>query len=85
MSGFRRLRSLPRQDRQPTCNCSTDSSDVKAGSSSYGDWVDISAPGVDVLSLRAAYTDMYGGGGHIVDTYYYIASGTSIALTLSAF
>ncbi len=58
---------------------STTSNDRKRTSSSYGDWVDISAPGVDILSLRAADTDVYGDGEHIVGMDYYIASGTSMA------
>ncbi|MHC4624048.1 MAG: S8 family serine peptidase, partial [Planctomycetota bacterium] len=36
----------------------TDSDDQKASFSNYGDWVDIAAPGVDVLSLRADGTDI---------------------------
>ena len=47
--------------------------------SNYGYKLEFSAPGVDILSLRAENTDMYGGGGHIVDTYYYLSSGTSMA------
>ncbi|UCC31347.1 MAG: S8 family serine peptidase, partial [Phycisphaerales bacterium] len=58
---------------------STTSNDRKRTSSSYGDWVDISAPGVDILSLRAADTDVYGDGEHIVGGDYYVASGTSMA------
>ncbi len=36
----------------------TDSKDKKASFSNYGDWVDIAAPGVDVLSLRGVATHM---------------------------
>jgi hypothetical protein len=39
----------------------------------------VAAPGVDILSLRAAGTDMYGDGKHIVADRYYYASGTSMA------
>lgn len=53
--------------------------DRKAGFSNYGSAVDVSAPGVDILSLRAAGTDMYKDNQHIVDSYYYRASGTSMA------
>ncbi|MHC4154421.1 MAG: S8 family serine peptidase [Planctomycetota bacterium] len=53
----------------------TDSDDQKAGFSNYGDWVDIAAPGVDVLSLRASGTSM----GTTYDEYTTIASGTSMA------
>ena len=53
----------------------TDSDDRKASFSNYGDWVDIAAPGVDVLSLRANGTSM----GTVYDYYTTIASGTSMA------
>jgi len=53
----------------------TDSNDKKASFSSYGDWTDVSAPGVDILSLRAAGTSL----GAIYDKYTTIASGTSMA------
>jgi subtilisin family serine protease len=53
----------------------TDSDDQKASFSNYGNWVDIAAPGVDVLSLRADGTSM----GTIHDDHTTIASGTSMA------
>ena len=53
----------------------TMSNDNKAIFSNYGDWVDIAAPGVDVLSLAASETTM----GTIYDGYTTIASGTSMA------
>ena len=57
-----------------------DYQDRKAYFSNYGAGVDVSAPGVDVLSLRASGTDMYGDGGtHVVGSTYYRASGTSMA------
>ncbi|NIN34406.1 MAG: S8 family serine peptidase, partial [Gammaproteobacteria bacterium] len=40
-----------------------------------GDWVDIAAPGVDILSLRAEGTSL----GTIYDDYTTVASGTSMA------
>jgi len=57
----------------------TDQDDNRAFFSNHGLWVDVAAPGVDILSLRAKNTDMYGDVIHIVDKYYYIASGTSMA------
>jgi parallel beta-helix repeat protein len=57
----------------------TDSNDEKAIFSNYGPWVDVAAPGVDVLGLRAKNTDMYGDNIHIVDEDYYFASGTSMS------
>ncbi len=53
----------------------TNSNDEKAPFSNYGDWIDIAAPGVDVLSLRANGTSM----GTTYDSYTTIASGTSMA------
>jgi len=57
----------------------TDNNDDRAFFSSYGSSVDVAAPGVDILSLRANGTDMYGDGTHIVGEEYYIASGTSMS------
>jgi subtilisin family serine protease len=53
----------------------TNSKDQKAPFSNYGDWVDIAAPGVDILSLRAGGTS----AGTVYDAYTTIASGTSMA------
>ncbi|MHC4864377.1 MAG: S8 family serine peptidase [Planctomycetota bacterium] len=53
----------------------TDSDDERALFSNYGDWVDIAAPGVDVLSLRASGTSH----GTVYDDYTTIMSGTSMA------
>ncbi|MHC4754236.1 MAG: S8 family serine peptidase, partial [Planctomycetota bacterium] len=58
----------------------TNSNDDKASFSNYGSWVDIAAPGVDVLSLRAGGTSM----GTIYDSYTTIASGTSMACPVVA-
>ena len=57
----------------------TDYQDKKALFSNWGEIIDMSAPGVEILSLRASGTDMYGDGTHIVDDKYYYASGTSMA------
>ncbi len=57
----------------------TDLNDNKAEFSNSGNLVDVSAPGVDILSLRANNTDLYGNGIHVVDENYYYASGTSMA------
>jgi subtilisin family serine protease len=53
----------------------TNSNDEKATFSNYGSWVDIAAPGVDILSLRAAGTSL----GSIYDDYTTVASGTSMS------
>lgn len=68
----------------------TDSNDQKASFSNYGQWVNIAAPGADILSLRAQNTDMYLGttgytpGDNFVpfgdpNASMYICSGTSMA------
>ncbi|MHC4620728.1 MAG: S8 family serine peptidase, partial [Planctomycetota bacterium] len=53
----------------------TNSNDEKASFSNYGERVDIAAPGVDVLSLRAAGTSR----GTVYDDHTTVASGTSMA------
>ncbi len=53
--------------------------------STYGAHIDIVAPGLDILSLRAAGTDMYANAGEPLvriigdDSLYYLADGTSMA------
>lgn len=55
--------------------------------STYGEHIEVVAPGEDILSLRADTTDMYAEGGasgieplvHVVDSLYYLADGTSMA------
>ncbi|MHC4621349.1 MAG: S8 family serine peptidase, partial [Planctomycetota bacterium] len=65
----------PAYHRQMVAVAATDSRDRKAGFSSYGDWVDIAAPGVDILSLRGWATSL----GEVYDTFTTILSGTSMA------
>ncbi|MCJ7508336.1 MAG: S8 family serine peptidase [candidate division Zixibacteria bacterium] len=59
----------------------SDSKDEVTPWSSYGwtEYVDVVAPGEDILSLRADNTDMYEGGTHTIDEHYYLADGTSMA------
>ncbi len=63
----------------------TDSRDRVTSFSTYGTHVDVVAPGESILSLRGAGTDMYGAPPsnepvvHIIQNYYYEASGTSMA------
>jgi subtilisin family serine protease len=63
----------------------TDQNDGRAVFSNYGRrTVHVGAPGVDIVSLRAGATDMYGDGLHFIPAgdpvaRYYIASGTSMA------
>jgi subtilisin family serine protease len=62
-----------------------DSHGCLAAFSTFGSFVTLAAPGVDILSLRAAGTDMYAAGGEpkvrIIgpDSLYYLADGTSMA------
>jgi len=61
----------------------TNDQDQVTSFSTYGNHIDIVAPGLAMLSLRADYTDMYAEDCepivHIYDSTYYIASGTSMA------
>jgi len=60
----------------------SDSDDEVTVFSTYGSNMSLIAPGLCVLSLRAAATDMYGpceAGVHIIDNWYYLASGTSMS------
>jgi subtilisin family serine protease len=55
----------------------TDSNDNKPAFSNYGNWVDIAAPGVDILSLRSSLAAPSYGTPY--DDYTLILSGTSMA------
>ncbi len=50
----------------------TDKNDLKASFSSYGTWVDVSAPGVDIVSTYHNYSDP-------ANDYFAVMSGTSMA------
>ncbi len=54
----------------------TDSDDVRAWFSNYGFWVDVCAPGVDILSLQTSGAD---ASARTVDTDFLLSSGTSMA------
>ena len=53
----------------------TDSDDNRASFSNYGQWVDIAAPGVDILSLKAQDSSI----GTVYDQYTTVLSGTSMS------
>jgi subtilisin family serine protease len=61
----------------------TTSSDEVTSFSTLGEHLEISAPGLSILSLRADLTDMYARykepDVHIIENNYYLASGTSMA------
>jgi subtilisin family serine protease len=63
----------------------TNSNDQVTSFSTYGSHIDLCGPGQSILSLRAQGTDMYGISPHdepdihIIDSLYYLASGTSMA------
>lgn len=58
----------------------TDSNDTRASFSNYCCWVDVAAPGVDILCLRATGTSR----GTVQDPYVTVASGTSMACPYAA-
>lgn len=67
----------------------TDENDARAPFSNWGPAVDIAAPGVDMLSLRAQNSDLafnvvkkYTWGDNVVGYKYYRATGTSFAAPL---
>jgi predicted outer membrane repeat protein len=73
----------------------TDANDRRTEWSTYGDWVDIAAPGTMILSLRAAHTDLYTDHEEYVpgdrfvpfsdpNATLYLASGTSMAAPMVA-
>lgn len=61
----------------------TNSDDEVTPFSTINEFVNLCAPGQSILSLRADTTDMYGTYGepfvHIIDSIYYLASGTSMS------
>ena len=66
-----------RGDDNIICVAATDSFDLKADFSNYGSWVDISAPGVDILSSYHVHTDPQ-------NDYVATVSGTSMATPIAA-
>ncbi len=63
------------------------SDDRLAEFSTFGDHLSVCAPGKMILSLRASDLDPLGAtepGVHIIDSMYYIASGTSMACPVTA-
>jgi Subtilase family/FlgD Ig-like domain/FG-GAP-like repeat len=60
-------------------------SDHVTSFSTYGENIEVVAPGLDILSLRAKGTDMYAEAYpreprvHIIDSMYYLSDGTSMA------
>ncbi|UCG61681.1 MAG: S8 family serine peptidase [Candidatus Zixiibacteriota bacterium] len=62
--------------------------DQVADFSTYGQHLDLVAPGVDILSLRADDLDFYAITNepevHIIDDYYYVARGTSMSTPTAA-
>ena len=60
----------------------TDPSDLKASFSNYGMRIDITAPGVEIISLKGKETDMYcppSCNQRIINNEYYRANGTSFS------
>jgi subtilisin family serine protease len=77
------IRSYPAAYPQCICVGATDKDDQLTIFSNYGSWLSVTAPGMNILSLRATNTDMYAekdqADVHIVDTNLYLANGTSMA------
>jgi len=74
----------PANDANVISVVATDSGDRIASFSNYGNLAAIAAPGVDILSLHAAGTDLYKDGLHYYpngdpNAKMYISSGTSMA------
>ncbi len=60
----------------------SDADDHVTSFSTFSSFITVTAPGNSILSLRADTTDMYAPnfpGVHIIDDYYYLASGTSMS------
>lgn len=81
---------IPANNNKVLTVSATDRNDAIASFSNYGNDVDVAAPGVGILSLRADDTDMYEGtlgyspGANFVPSYnsgtqYYWANGTSMS------
>ena len=69
----------PQNMQETIAVAATDPTDHRASFSNWGEKVDVCAPGVDILSLRANNTDFYKNGIHIVGQQYYRSNGTSMA------
>lgn len=80
--------SSPASNNNVIAVAATDANDSKAYFTNYGSWVDVAAPGVDVLSLRAQGTDIEGNASFEPpnDTNATLCrlSGTSMACPLVA-
>lgn len=72
-------RFFPGNYSQAITVAACNANDQRASFSNYGTNVDVTAPGVDILSLKAKGTDMCCNEANIVGGEYYRASGTSMA------
>lgn len=70
---------LPVCANSPIAVGALDPTEQRASFSNWGPRIDVAAPGVDVLSLRARSSDMYGTGRRIVGEKYYRSDGTSMS------
>ncbi len=73
---------------QTICVSASDCFDHVTSWSTFNDMVDVCAPGMSILSLRAEGTDLYAAnaepGVHIIDSLYLLASGTSMSAPVVA-
>ncbi len=74
--------SYPAANEHVFAVAATDNQDKKASFSNYGDWVDISAPGVSILSTTPTYHVKMNDNG--LEQDYDTMSGTSMASPLVA-
>jgi subtilisin family serine protease/chitodextrinase len=68
----------PASDDAAITVAASDWNDAKASFSNYGSKIDVAAPGVNILSVRAAVNNMC-TGTRVVATNYCVVSGTSMA------
>ena len=73
------MKFIPASNPKTITVAATDNKDKLAHFSCYGNPVDLSAPGVNILSLRAKNTNLYDDEKYVVDEDYLLASGTSMS------
>ncbi len=76
------VRKYPASYEGVTCVAASDSSDRRASFSTYGPWVDVTAPGVYILSLLSSVNEV--PYGYFDNDEFLIISGTSMATPTAA-
>jgi thermitase len=76
---------FPAMDSNVVAVAATNRSDTKASFSNYGDWVDVAAPGVDIMSTFPTYqVTLNDRPGYETTRNYASFSGTSMACPMAA-